>query len=43
MPPGGVVRFEDMDDAADVVQKCVHGATRANVAGTWTDGVRRAS
>ena len=42
-PGGGVVRFDDLDTDADVVQKCVHGATRANVVGTWTDGVKRCS
>lgn len=40
-PGGGVVRFEGLEDAAELVQKCVHGATRANVAGVWTDGRRR--
>ena len=37
--PGGGVRLWDGDAGEAILQKIVHGATRANVAGVWVDGL----
>ena len=39
-PEGGIVAFDDIDDEHDLLQKTLHGATRANVREVWVDGVR---
>jgi guanine deaminase len=40
--PGGTVRlYDDLDTPADVVQKIVFTASRANIAGVWIAGRRR--
>ena len=35
---GGVVRFEGIDTPADLLQKTLYGATRADIGGVWVDG-----
>lgn len=35
---GGVLRFDGLDSAEDLLQKTVFGATRRNIAEVWVDG-----